>query len=87
MRWMRFDNPQEKKLGFFHESSTITDRLIYLNKDWREEYGGHLELWDREARTCRTRILPLFNRTVVFSTAGRPGGEPSKPHDTLFIPS
>lgn len=182
MRWMRFDNPQEKKLGFFHESSTITDpvrrfldamngfemllflerltgieglipdpyfgggglhqiepggflkvhadfnvhpklhldrrlnMLIYLNKDWREEYGGHLELWDREARMCRTRILPLFNRTVVFSTtdtsfhghphpltsppgvtrksvslyyytAGRPGAEQSKPHDTLFIPS
>ena len=22
--------------------------LIYLNKDWRDEYGGHLELWDRD---------------------------------------
>src|SRR6516225_11553184 len=22
--------------------------LLYLNKDWREEYGGHLQLWDRE---------------------------------------
>ncbi len=21
--------------------------LLYLNKDWREEYGGHLQLWDR----------------------------------------
>lgn len=134
MRWMRFDNPQEKKLGFFHESSTITDTvrrfldamngfemllflerltgidglipdpyfgggglhqiepggflkvhadfnvhpklhldrrlnlLVYMNKDWREEYGGHLELWDGSARACRKRILPVFNRTVVFST-------------------
>ena len=134
MRWTRFDNAQEKKLGFFHESSTISDTvrrfldamngfemllflehltgidglipdpyfgggglhqiepggflkvhadfnvhpklkldrrlnmLIYLNKNWREEFGGHLELWDREGKTCRTRILPLFNRTVVFST-------------------
>jgi len=135
MRWVRFDNANEKKLGFFHESSSITpavrsfldamngfemlrfleqltgidglipdpyfgggglhqiepggflkvhadfnvhpklrlDRrlnmLVYLNKDWREEYGGHLELWDADARTCRKRILPLFNRTVVFSTS------------------
>ncbi|HYS52239.1 MAG TPA: 2OG-Fe(II) oxygenase [Thermoanaerobaculia bacterium] len=42
--------------------------LIYLNKDWREEYGGHLELWDRDGKECRKRILPIFNRTVIFST-------------------
>ena len=45
--------------------------LIYLNKDWREEYGGHLELWDQSGKTCRKRILPMFNRTVVFSTTDR----------------
>jgi len=43
--------------------------LVYLNKDWREEYGGHLELWDRDGKSCRTKILPIFNRTVIFSTS------------------
>lgn len=42
--------------------------LVYLNKDWPESYGGALELWDREMTRCVTRIPPLFNRTVVFST-------------------
>lgn len=42
--------------------------LVYLNKDWKEEYGGHLELWDREVARCERKILPVFNRTVVFST-------------------
>ena len=42
--------------------------LVYLNKDWREEYGGHLELWDREMKAAERCILPVFNRTVVFST-------------------
>ena len=42
--------------------------LVYLNKDWKEEYGGHLELWDREMSHCEQKILPVFNRTVVFST-------------------
>lgn len=42
--------------------------LLYLNRDWREEYGGHLELWDTEMRRCEQRILPIFNRCVVFST-------------------
>jgi Rps23 Pro-64 3,4-dihydroxylase Tpa1-like proline 4-hydroxylase len=181
MKWREFDSPTEKKLGYYHETSSISktvraflndlnsfemllwleavtgieglipdpyfgggglhqiepggflkvhadfnihpklklDRrlnmLVYLNKDWREEYGGHLELWDRETIACRKKILPLFNRTVIFSTtdtsfhghphpltsppgvtrksvslyyytAGRPEGERSAPHDTLFIP-
>lgn len=134
MRWMRFESPTEKKLGFFHEHSTIAppvrafleamngfemllwleavtgieglipdpyfgggglhqiepggflkihtdfnvhpklkiDRranmLIYLNKEWPEEWGGHLELWDASVSECRQRIAPLFNRTVIFST-------------------
>lgn len=135
MQWLQFDNPTEKKLGYFHERSRISrtirdflnemnsfemllwlesltgieglipdpyfgggglhqiepggflkvhadfnvhpklklDRrlnmLIYLNREWKEEFGGHLELWDRDRKGCRERILPLFNRTVVFSTS------------------
>ena len=42
--------------------------LVYLNKDWQEEYGGHLELWDREMTRCAKRFLPIFNRCVIFST-------------------
>jgi Rps23 Pro-64 3,4-dihydroxylase Tpa1-like proline 4-hydroxylase len=133
-KWMRFDSATEKKLGYFHEHSTISpvvrtfldamngfemllflesltgigglipdpyfgggglhqiepggflkihadfnvhpklklDRrinmLIYMNKDWKDEWGGHLELWNRDMTERRQRIAPLFNRTVVFST-------------------
>ena len=133
-RWMRFDSPTEKKLGYYHEHSTITpavrafldamngfemllflealtgidglipdpyfgggglhqienggflkihtdfnvhpklklDRrvnmLIYLNRDWRDEWGGHLELWNASMTERRQKIAPMFNRTVVFST-------------------
>jgi hypothetical protein len=42
--------------------------LLYLNRDWREEYGGALELWSRDMSACVARILPVFNRCVVFST-------------------
>src|SRR5204862_8153154 len=124
MQWMRFDNPLERKLGFYYAHSTISDTvrrfldamngfemllwlealtgidglipdpyfgggglhqiepggflkvhadfnvhpklkldrrlnmLIYLNKEWRDEYGGHLELWDAELRGPRRRVLP-----------------------------
>lgn len=42
--------------------------LLYLNKDWKEEYGGHLEVWDNEVKKCYNRILPIFNRMVIFNT-------------------
>lgn len=42
--------------------------LIYLNKDWKEEYGGQLELWNAEMSHCEKKILPIFNRCVIFST-------------------
>jgi 2OG-Fe(II) oxygenase superfamily len=42
--------------------------IVYLNEGWREEWGGHIEFWDRNVRRCEHKILPLFNRTVIFST-------------------
>lgn len=42
--------------------------LIYLNKGWRLEYGGGLELWDEKMASCIQEICPEFGRCVVFST-------------------
>lgn len=42
--------------------------LVYLNKDWKEEYGGYFELWNTDMTKSEERILPLFNRMAIFST-------------------
>ena len=42
--------------------------LIYLNKNWKEEYGGELQLWDKDMKNCVRKILPVFNTLVIFST-------------------
>jgi hypothetical protein len=42
--------------------------LVYMNKDWKEEYGGHFELWNKEMTHAEQKILPLFNRCAIFST-------------------
>jgi hypothetical protein len=42
--------------------------LIYMNKDWREEYGGQLELWNSDMTACVKSVVPAFNRCVVFNT-------------------
>lgn len=55
-----------------HRKMNIDRRLnllIYLNKNWQEEYGGHFELWNRDMTVCEKKILPIFNRCVIFSTS------------------
>lgn len=42
--------------------------LIYLNDDWREEWGGSFEIWDKEMREKVASFVPVFNRMVCFST-------------------
>jgi len=47
---------------------------IYLSKDWKEENGGYLEIWegdnacnnDAKITRCVDRILPKFNTMVLF---------------------
>ncbi len=42
--------------------------IVYLNKGWEESYGGHLELWNGDVTRCEKKVLPTFNRTVIFRT-------------------
>ena len=42
--------------------------LVYLNKNWQDEWGGKLELWNRQMTACEEKILPIFNRCVIFNT-------------------
>ncbi len=43
--------------------------LVYLNKDYKEEYGGALELWDEDMKECYGKIAPTFNRCAIFTTS------------------
>ncbi|WP_317932084.1 2OG-Fe(II) oxygenase [Halioxenophilus sp. WMMB6] len=42
--------------------------IVYLNKDWPEEFGGHLELWNEEMTECVERVLPTAGVCVIFNT-------------------
>jgi len=43
--------------------------LVYFNADWKEEYGGVLDLWDEDVKHCVARIAPSFNRAAGFATS------------------
>jgi len=64
------------KLGI-HADFRINDKLklhrrmnviIYLNEDWKDEYGGFLELWDRKMTRRESATAPILNRCVIFNT-------------------
>lgn len=42
--------------------------LIYLNRDWKADYGGSFELWDKGMTRKVSSFVPEFNRMVCFST-------------------
>jgi hypothetical protein len=43
--------------------------LLYLNREWREEWGGQLELWDKEMTAAQAKVQPAGNRMLVFTTS------------------
>jgi hypothetical protein len=43
--------------------------LVFLNRDWRDEWGGHLELWDTDMTRAVVRVAPEFNTMVLFTTS------------------
>ena len=42
--------------------------LVYLNRDWKEEFGGQLELWDETMTKCEVSVVPVAGRCVIFNT-------------------
>lgn len=40
--------------------------IIYLNSDWKEEWGGHLQFNDFQNKNVIQRVPPLFNRAVLW---------------------
>lgn len=64
------------KLGI-HADFRVNDQLhlhrrlnviIYLNEQWDPAWGGSLELWDRDMKSAKKSVEPVFNRCVIFNT-------------------
>lgn len=42
--------------------------ILYLNDNWDEAWGGHLELWSTDMKTRVKSIAPRANRMIIFNT-------------------
>ena len=43
--------------------------LVYFNDGWLPEWGGQLELWNRDVSERLRLFDPIFNRCIVFETS------------------
>ena len=63
-----FNNYQDNLFGSLDRRINL---LVYLNPNWKEEYGGHLWICDKNKKTVCKKILPIMNRCVIFSTTNK----------------
>tara|TARA_A100001234_G_C12537340_1_gene347255 strand:- start:116 stop:886 length:771 start_codon:yes stop_codon:yes gene_type:complete len=53
-----------KKLKLFRRINL----LLYLTKEWKEEYNGNIEFWKKPFNKADKSIFPKFGRMVIFTT-------------------
>ncbi len=46
----------------------VLNLLLYINSNWKEDWGGSLELWDQNMNSSVKKIIPEINRAVIFRT-------------------
>ena len=46
----------------------VLNLLLYLNSNWQKNWGGEIELWDKDMKLAKKSILPTINTAVVFRT-------------------
>jgi hypothetical protein len=66
--------------GYTDDKYGLLDRrlnlLLYMNKDWKEDYFGDLCLCDKKTNQIVKKISPILNRCVIFFTPGNIHGHP-----------
>ena len=57
--------------GNYHDASGLNRRmnmLIYLNRNWKKNWGGEFGIYADEGNTLVKSVPPLFNRCVIFDS-------------------
>lgn len=72
-----FEGYQDALYGLLDRRINI---LIYMNPDWKPEYGGELCLYDKNVGQITKKVLPILNRCVIFVTPNNIHGHPEPLH-------
>jgi len=42
--------------------------ILYMSKDWKEEWNGDTQLWDKNMQNCIVKSQVKFNTAIIFRT-------------------
>jgi dTDP-glucose 4,6-dehydratase len=42
--------------------------ILYMSKDWKEEWNGETQLWDKDLTQCVVKSPVVFNTAIIFKT-------------------
>lgn len=42
--------------------------ILFFTKDWKEEWNGDNQLWDKDMKECIVKTYPKFNSVIIFKT-------------------
>jgi Rps23 Pro-64 3,4-dihydroxylase Tpa1-like proline 4-hydroxylase len=57
-----------------YEKHPITNKerrlniILFLSKNWKKEWNGGNELWDKDLKKCVVKTEVVFNRAIIFKT-------------------
>lgn len=60
--------------GNYHDATGLNRRLnalVYLNKNWKKDWGGEFGIYDCNGEVCVKKVEPIFNRLVIFDSHDR----------------
>jgi Rps23 Pro-64 3,4-dihydroxylase Tpa1-like proline 4-hydroxylase len=69
-----FEGYNDTKYGLLDRRINL---LLYMNPNWKKEYGGELCLYDKKEQKITKEIIPILNRCVIFITPENIHGHPN----------
>jgi hypothetical protein len=52
----------------FIEKERRLNVILYMSKDWKEEWNGETQLWDKNMEKCIVKSPVVFNTAIIFKT-------------------
>jgi Rps23 Pro-64 3,4-dihydroxylase Tpa1-like proline 4-hydroxylase len=58
-----------EKHPILENKQRILNIILYLNKQWKTEWNGDTQLWDKNMSECKVRSYPEYNKAIIFKTS------------------
>lgn len=58
-----------EKHPILENKQRILNIILYLNKQWKTEWNGDTQLWDKNMSECKVKSYPEYNKAIIFKTS------------------